>query len=111
MRVAKTLFWLLFAVILIAFTYANPDPVAVHIWPGLIWETRAPGLVIGGLAIGFVPTWLIASATRWRLTRRIASLEATLAAQAQAANNALHVPQNTGGEPAPVAVAPANPEP
>ena len=86
MRVLKTIFWLLIAAVLIAFTYANPDSVAVHIWPGLIWETRAPGLVIGALAIGFVPTWLILSATRWRLTRRIAALEATLAAQSLAIN-------------------------
>lgn len=86
MRVLKTILWLLIAAVLIAFTYANPDAVAVHIWPGLIWETRAPGLVIGALAIGFVPTWLILSASRWRLVRRIATLEATLAVQSHTMN-------------------------
>ncbi len=81
MRAMKTLLWLVVAAVLIGFTYANPDPIAVRIWPGLIWETRAPGLVIGALAIGFIPTWLILRATRWRLTRRIATLEAMLASQ------------------------------
>jgi hypothetical protein len=100
MRALKTGFWLLLAAGLIAFTYANPDAIAVHIWPGLIWETRAPGLVIGALAIGFLPTWLIHRTTRWRLSRRIATLEATLAAQAYAAANALGTTTtDAGGEP------------
>ncbi len=88
MRALKTGLWLLLTLVLVAFTYANPDPVAVHIWPGLIWETKAPALVIGALMIGFVPTWLMLRTTRWRLSRRIASLESTLAAQAHALNHA-----------------------
>jgi uncharacterized integral membrane protein len=84
MRALKTGFWVLIVVALFAFTYGNSDPIAVHIWPGLIWETKAPALVIGALLIGFVPTSLMLRATRWRLSRRISTLEATLAAQAYA---------------------------
>ncbi len=90
MRALKTVFWLLVLAGLFAFTYGNPDTIAVHIWPGLIWETRAPALVIGALVIGWLPTWLVHRTTRWRLARRIATLEATLAAQAQAASHVLH---------------------
>ena len=84
MRALKTAFWLVVVIGLFAFTYANTDPIAVRIWPGLIWETRAPALVIGALLVGFVPTSLMLRATRWRMNRRITTLEATLAAQAHA---------------------------
>ncbi len=86
MRTLKTGTWLVVIAGLLAFTYANPDPIAVHIWPGLIWETKASALVIGALIAGFVPTWLVYRTTRWRLQRRIASLEASLMAQAQSYN-------------------------
>ena len=86
MRAVKTIIWLVIAVLLVAFAYANPDVANVHIWPGLVWSPPTWALVIGALAIGFAPTWLIQSATRWRLARRIASLEATLAAQSHAIN-------------------------
>jgi hypothetical protein len=84
MGALKTGFWIVVVAVLLAFIYGNPDPVAVHIWPGLIWETKSWALVIGSLLIGFVPTSLMLRATRWRLARRIATLEATLAAQAHA---------------------------
>ena len=88
MRGLKIGWVVLLVVVLFAFTYANPDPVVVHIWPGLIWETKASALVIGALLIGFVPTSLINRATQWRLNRRIAALEATLATQTIAMTNA-----------------------
>ncbi|WP_353230083.1 LapA family protein [Novosphingobium sp.] len=88
MRGLKIGWVVLLVVVLFAFTYANPDPIAVHIWPGLIWETKASALVIGALLIGFVPTSLINRATQWRLNRRIAALEATLATQTIAMTNA-----------------------
>jgi hypothetical protein len=92
MRALKTVFWILVVVALFAFTYGNSDPIAVHIWPGLIWETKAPALVIGALLIGFVPTSLMLRATRWSMGRRIATLEATLAAQAHALTHPAQTP-------------------
>lgn len=88
MNALKTVYWIVVVTLLLAFIYGNPDPVAVHIWPGLIWETKAWALVVGSLLIGFVPTSLMLRATRWRLARRIATLEATLAAQAHALTHA-----------------------
>jgi hypothetical protein len=93
MRALKTGFWILVVVALFAFTYGNSDTIHVHIWPGLIWDTKAPALVIGGLAIGFVPTSLMLRATRWRMSRRISTLEATLAAQTYALT---HPAEKTG---------------
>jgi uncharacterized integral membrane protein len=95
MGALKTGFWIAVVAVMLVFIYGNPDPVAVHIWPGLIWETRSWALVIGALLIGFVPTSLMARATRWRLSRRITALEATLSTQAQALTHAAETASTT----------------
>jgi hypothetical protein len=74
----RTIFWVLVIAVLAAFTAANWQPVEVRIWEGLLLETRLPALVIIAFLFGLVPTWLLYRATRWRLLRRIANLEASL---------------------------------
>ena len=99
MRALKTVFWILVVVALFAFTYANDSYITIHLWPGISVDTKPWVLVIVALLIGFVPTSLMLRATRWSMGRRIANLEATLAAQA----HALTHPRDaaTGGELAP----------
>lgn len=82
MRMLRTIFWIVVVAVLAAFTAANWQPVEVRIWEGLLLETRLPVLVIMAFLLGLVPTWLLYRATRWRLTRRIASLETSLGAKA-----------------------------
>lgn len=89
MKALKSVFWIVALAALVAFTVANWEPVDVRIWPGLVWETKLPVLVIGALALGFLPIWLVHRATRWRLGRRIGSLESTLTQQAQPAQPAV----------------------
>lgn len=79
MKGLRTFLVLLAIVLSVAFAVANWDPVAVRIWPRLIWETKLPALVIGAFLAGLLPMWLIHRATRWRLARRIANLESSLA--------------------------------
>jgi len=89
MRTIKTIFWVVITALLLAFIYINPGPIIVHIWPGspgISVETRAWALIVACLLVGFVPTWLIMSAQRWRMARRIASLESMLAAQSHTLN-------------------------
>jgi len=43
-------------------------------------DAKLPALVIGAYLLGMLPTWLVYRATRWRMSRRIATLEAALAA-------------------------------
>ncbi|WP_420382663.1 DUF1049 domain-containing protein [Novosphingobium sp.] len=89
MRTIKTIVWVVFAALLLAFIYLNPQPISVHVWPGapgISVDTKMWALVIGSLLIGFVPTWLVMRANRWRLLRRIASMEATLAVHTHAVN-------------------------
>jgi len=82
MRMLRTIFWIVVVAVLAAFTAANWQPVEVRIWEGLLLETRLPVLVIMAFLLGLVPTWLLYRATRWRLMRRIASLETSLGAKA-----------------------------
>lgn len=97
MRVLKTGFWVLVVAALLAFAYANDDRVTVHFPGSLSVDTKMWALVIGALLIGFVPSSLMHRTTRWRLSRRIATLEATLAAQAQAANAVLNAAPSHAG--------------
>ena len=81
MQLVRTIFWVLLAVVLVLFAVSNWDPVEVRIWEGLILETKLAALVILAFLAGLLPMWLLHRATRWRLARRIATLEATIAAQ------------------------------
>lgn len=74
----RTIFWVLVISALAAFSAANWVPVEVRIWEGLLLETKLPALVIGAFVLGLVPMWFLYRATRWRLTRRITTLETSL---------------------------------
>jgi len=74
----RTIFWVVLISALAAFSAANWSPVEVRIWEGLLLETKLPALVIGAFLLGLVPMWFVYRANRWRLTRRIASLETSL---------------------------------
>ncbi len=76
MQFIKTLFWVILAVILVVFAVNNWSPTSVLIWEDIRIDTKLPVLVIGAFLLGFVPLWLIHRASRWRLNRRIKTLEA-----------------------------------
>lgn len=76
MQIVRTVIWVLLLVGLLLFSIANWDPtVTVRIWDGIVVETKTPAIVIVSFAIGFLPMWLYHRASKWRLTRKIASLE------------------------------------
>jgi hypothetical protein len=77
----RTIFWVLLAVALVLFAINNWVPVEVRIWDNLLLESKLAALVIAAFLLGLVPTWLLYRTTRWRLNRRIATLESTLSAQ------------------------------
>ncbi len=76
MQFIKTLFWVILAVILVVFAVNNWSPTSVLIWEDIRIDTKLPVLVIGAFLLGFVPLWLIHRESRWRLNRRIKTLEA-----------------------------------
>lgn len=99
MQFIKTLFWVILAVILVVFAVNNWSPTSVLIWQDVRIDTKLPVLVIGAFLLGFVPLWIVHRTARWRMTRRIKSLEAA-ARPAPAPSPA----------PAPAATAPSAPK-
>ena len=76
MQIVRTVIWVLLLVGLLLFSVANWDPtVTVKIWEGIVVDTKIPAIVIVSFLIGFVPMWLYHRASKWRLQRKIASLE------------------------------------
>lgn len=84
MQALRTIIWVLVAIVFVSFVAINWETVPVNFWPlqdGYLHFNWPVGFVaLVGLAIGFLPTWLIARANSWRLNRRIANLENSLKA-------------------------------
>lgn len=76
MQFIKTLFWVILAVILVVFAVNNWSPTSVLVWQDIRVDTKLPVLVIGAFLLGFLPTWILHRTMKWRMTRRIKTLEA-----------------------------------
>jgi hypothetical protein len=79
MKVLRSILVLVMVAVLAAFAVVNWQPVELHIWQGLVLDTKLPAVIIAAFLLGLVPMWLVHRAVRWRLARRIAALEATIA--------------------------------
>lgn len=79
MQFLKTLFWVVLTVAAVVFAMRNWTPVSVNLWGGLIVEAKLPVLLYGAFLLGLLPMLGWASASRWRLRRRIDSQERALA--------------------------------
>ncbi|HAU22961.1 MAG TPA: DUF1049 domain-containing protein [Erythrobacter sp.] len=75
MQILRTVFWALILFGLLTFSFFNWDPVEVNLWSNLVLETKVPVLVIVSFLLGLIPTWLLHRGTKWRLTKRISTLE------------------------------------
>jgi len=84
MQIVRTVLWVLLAVVLVLFAINNWQTVEVRIWNSLILETRLAALTIAAFLLGLVPMWLLHRTVRWRLNRRIATLEGSVGAVASA---------------------------
>ncbi|MEE4452611.1 LapA family protein [Novosphingobium resinovorum] len=91
MKVIRTIAWTIVALLLLAFGFLNWGPAArVNFFPstegppyGLDWPVAV--IAIAFFLAGLLPMWLYLRAVRWRLNRRIASLENSLRATSVAA--------------------------
>jgi uncharacterized integral membrane protein len=88
MQFLKTLFWVVFAVVMVLFARDNWQVVHVNLWAGLIADVKLPVLVLLAFLAGFLPTFIIYRARLWSLKRRLET----------------HGHNNVGG-PAPIPVA------
>lgn len=75
MQVVRTILWVLLFAGLMLFSFFNWKPVEVTIWDNLVLETKVPALVIISFLLGMVPTWLVHRGSKWRMNRRIKTLE------------------------------------
>ena len=79
MQFLKTLFWVVLAIVAVVFAMRNWTVVTVNLWGGMLVDAKLPVLLFGAFALGFVPTFLLHRATRWRLRRRLDSHERVIA--------------------------------
>lgn len=85
MQFIRTVIAVLAAVVLLIFSINNWTPIQVRIWDTLVFDTKLPALVVVAFLAGLVPMWLISKAGRWRLKRRIQTLENAVLAASQVA--------------------------
>lgn len=86
MQFVRTILWLVLLIALVILTMLNWETVlAMRIWPGFVWDTRLPAIVVVSFLLGLIPTWLYHRGVKWRLQRRITHLESAARAQAIAA--------------------------
>lgn len=86
MQIVRTIVWVALLIAFVALTLLNWDiQLAVLIWPGIVWDTRLPAVIVVAFVLGLVPMWLIHRGSKWRLQRRIAGLENAARANALAA--------------------------
>ena len=79
MQIIRTAAWVVLAALLLAFIAVNSAPVQVVLLPQGLGDIAVQSPV-GIIAIvfflaGLLPMWLLSKAGRWRLKRRIISLE------------------------------------
>lgn len=80
MQFLRTAFWVILAVAIALFCKANNRPMEVKIWGDIVWETRIWFPILLAFLLGALPLWLISRATKWRLKRKLDSVEKALAA-------------------------------
>ncbi|RHW17088.1 LapA family protein [Sphingomonas gilva] len=79
MQVLRTLFWVLLAVVAVVFAVNNWTVVPVRLWAGLTAEIMLPALLAIVFLAGWLPTWLLLRASRWRMKSRLTASERQLA--------------------------------
>ncbi|WP_156370259.1 LapA family protein [Novosphingobium sp. Leaf2] len=85
MQIIRTITWVLLTAVLVAFIAMNWTKAPINFWPlqdgnylHFDWPVGVVALLFFGL--GMLPVWLYLRAVRWRLERRIATLENSLRA-------------------------------
>ena len=84
MNIIRTLVWVTLTAILVALVAMNGAKAPINFWLNSNWEPAGFNWPVGMIGLvffllGFVPLWLVHRAKRWRLTRKINTLENSLA--------------------------------
>ena len=93
------LFGLIAAALALAwFAARNWVPVTVNLWPPYQLVIRLPILIVGAILLGWLPTTLAHSLSRWRWRRRLSRTERELQAQRSAATVLSSTPEPSASE-------------
>lgn len=84
MHFLKTLFWVLLAVLVYAFSSSNWFDVTLTLWSDLRADVKLPLLLFVAALIGFFPTFLVLRGRMWSLQRRLEAHERNSAPPATA---------------------------
>ncbi len=103
MQFIKILFWVLLLVATFIFWWTNEARSSLDLGAAVV-EARVSTFVVGAFLIGFLPTWLLLRGSKWRLSRRIKTLE-------DAAKPASSPTPTASRAPVPTASAPTTPAP
>ena len=103
MQIIRTIVWVILLIALLLFSVNNWQDVEVKIWEGLILQTKLPALVVVSFLLGLIPMWLLHKTARWRLNRRIGTLENSVRAAS------VSVPVESPPPPPPPAVTTSEP--
>jgi putative membrane protein len=76
MQIVRTVFWVVLTAALVAFISINWNAAPVNLWP------IGGGYLHFEWPVGLLPMWLFAKAGKWRLKRRIGTLENSVRANA-----------------------------
>lgn len=75
MQFIKILLWVLLLVGSFIFWWTNEARTTLDLGTAVV-EARASTFVLLAFLVGFLPTWLLLRGSKWRLMRRIKTLEA-----------------------------------
>lgn len=92
MKAIRTIMWIVLTAILVAFIAMNWTKVPVNFWPledgnYIHFEWPIGFVAIFFFLLGTLPVWMYFRAVRWRLHRRIASLENAIRASSMPSIN------------------------
>ena len=71
MQFLRTVFWVILAIIVVYFAWANPQVAQVNLWGGLAWYPPMWFAMLMSFLAGLLPMALLHRATRWHLRRRL----------------------------------------
>jgi hypothetical protein len=55
MQFLKTIFWVVIAVVLAAFSISNWTSITITLWSGLLLQTYLPVAILAAFFLGFLP--------------------------------------------------------
>jgi len=71
MQFLRTIFWVLLAVLAVAFGMKNSGYVTLSFWEGYAVDVRLPLLLAVVFLLGLIPPWVLHRITRWTMGRKL----------------------------------------